>query len=178
MESTETPQHHRGGIYNYFQGATINNLYVNSRVVRHGNETIQNQNIMNEFNLTNNSNHNVRLVAEKDAICIKHIPPDGRYDSIVVSFVDDKNAPAPLGHLMSKHCSKESCADYKIIVIHCFLLHLCSEIIRLNKKTSLTIITNQRSHFIFNCSLISLPGTCQAVRSHPSYQGSSYVQPC
>ncbi len=52
---------------------------------------------MNEFNLTNNSNHNVRLVAEKDAICIKHIPPDGLYDSIVVSFVDD------IGHRLDSH---------------------------------------------------------------------------
>lgn len=52
---------------------------------------------MNEFNLSNNSNHNVRLVAEKDAICIKHIPPDGLYDSIVVSFVDD------MGHRLDSH---------------------------------------------------------------------------
>ena len=52
---------------------------------------------MNEFNLSNNSNHNVRLVAEKDAICIKHIPPDGLYDSIVVSFVDD------MGHRLDIH---------------------------------------------------------------------------
>lgn len=44
---------------------------------------------MNEFNLTNNSNHNVRLVADNNAICIKHIPPDDLYDSVMVSFIDD-----------------------------------------------------------------------------------------
>jgi len=48
MEQSETPQHRHGGIYNYFQGATINNLYVNSRVVKHGNETFQNQSADNQ----------------------------------------------------------------------------------------------------------------------------------
>lgn len=43
MEQQEETSQRFGGIYNYFQGATINNLYVNSRVVRHGNETIHNQ---------------------------------------------------------------------------------------------------------------------------------------
>ena len=45
---------------------------------------------MNEFNLTYNNNHNVRMVVEKDAICIEHIPTDGIYDSIIVSLVDNK----------------------------------------------------------------------------------------
>ena len=43
MEQQEETSQRFGGIYNYFHGATINNLYVNSRVVRHGNETIHNQ---------------------------------------------------------------------------------------------------------------------------------------
>lgn len=38
MESTETPQHHRGGIYNYFQGATINNLVINGNMVKNGSD--------------------------------------------------------------------------------------------------------------------------------------------
>ena len=45
---------------------------------------------MNEFNLTYNNNHNVRIVVEKDAICIDHIPSDGIYDSIIASLVDCK----------------------------------------------------------------------------------------
>lgn len=45
---------------------------------------------MNEFNLTYNNSHNVRMVAEKEAICINHIPTDGLYNSIIVSLVDDK----------------------------------------------------------------------------------------
>jgi hypothetical protein len=39
MESTETPQQHRGGIFNYFQGATINNLVINGNVTNSGFET-------------------------------------------------------------------------------------------------------------------------------------------
>lgn len=37
MEPTETPQQ-RGGIYNYFQGATINNLVINGNMTKSGTE--------------------------------------------------------------------------------------------------------------------------------------------
>ena len=37
MESTETPQM-RGGIVNYFQGATIHNIVINGNMTRSGNE--------------------------------------------------------------------------------------------------------------------------------------------
>lgn len=42
MESTETPQHHRGGIFNYFQGATINNLVINGNMTKSGSENYHN----------------------------------------------------------------------------------------------------------------------------------------
>lgn len=38
METTETPQH-SGGIYNYFQGATINNLVINGNMTKTGTES-------------------------------------------------------------------------------------------------------------------------------------------
>lgn len=31
MEQTEIPEHKRGGIHNYFQGATINNIVIVQR---------------------------------------------------------------------------------------------------------------------------------------------------
>lgn len=40
MESSETPQQH-GGIFNYFQGATINNLVINGTMHRNGTEYYQ-----------------------------------------------------------------------------------------------------------------------------------------
>ena len=42
MELEETPHHHDGGIHNYFEGATINNLYVNSTVNKYAQETFNN----------------------------------------------------------------------------------------------------------------------------------------
>jgi len=42
METTETPQHCGGGIYNYFQGATINNLVINGNMTKSGDEHISN----------------------------------------------------------------------------------------------------------------------------------------
>lgn len=44
---------------------------------------------MKVFNLTHNNSHNVKLVAEKNAISIVQIPPDGLYDSIIVSLTDN-----------------------------------------------------------------------------------------
>ena len=38
METTETPQHSGNGIYNYFQGATINNLVINGNMTKSGEE--------------------------------------------------------------------------------------------------------------------------------------------
>lgn len=38
MEAKETPQH-SGGIYNYFQGATINNLVINGNLNQKGSES-------------------------------------------------------------------------------------------------------------------------------------------
>lgn len=34
----EQPHHHRGGIYNYFQGATIHNIVINGNMNKYGNE--------------------------------------------------------------------------------------------------------------------------------------------
>ena len=48
METTEVPQHHYWGIINVYPGATINNLYVNSRVVKQANETFQNNSAANK----------------------------------------------------------------------------------------------------------------------------------
>lgn len=36
--SEETPQHRHGGIYNYFQGATIHNLVINGNMTKNGSE--------------------------------------------------------------------------------------------------------------------------------------------
>ena len=36
MEKEESPQHHRGGIYNYFQGATIHNMVINGNMNKTG----------------------------------------------------------------------------------------------------------------------------------------------
>ena len=41
MESTE-PTQHRGGIFNYFQGATINNLVINGIMTKSGSEDYHN----------------------------------------------------------------------------------------------------------------------------------------
>ena len=41
MESTE-PTQHRGGIFNYFQGATINNLVINGNMTKSGSEDYHN----------------------------------------------------------------------------------------------------------------------------------------
>ena len=41
MESTEQTQH-RGGIFNYFQGATINNLVINGNMTKSGSEDYHN----------------------------------------------------------------------------------------------------------------------------------------
>ena len=41
MESEETPHHHHGGIYNYFQGATIHNLVINGNMNKNGNDYYQ-----------------------------------------------------------------------------------------------------------------------------------------
>lgn len=38
MEPTETPQHQHGGIYNYFQGATIHNMVINGNMQKNGTE--------------------------------------------------------------------------------------------------------------------------------------------
>lgn len=39
MELTEeTSQHHHGGIYNYFQGATIHNMVINGNMAKNGTE--------------------------------------------------------------------------------------------------------------------------------------------
>ena len=42
MESTE-PTQHRGGIFNYFQGATINNLVINGNMTKSGSEDYHNK---------------------------------------------------------------------------------------------------------------------------------------
>ena len=41
MESTE-PTQHRGGIFNYFQGATINNLVINGNMTKSGSDEYHN----------------------------------------------------------------------------------------------------------------------------------------
>jgi hypothetical protein len=41
MEREETPQARRGGIVNYFQGATINNLIINGNMNKYGTEHYQ-----------------------------------------------------------------------------------------------------------------------------------------
>ena len=41
MELEETPHHHHGGIYNYFQGATIHNLVINGNMNKNGNDYYQ-----------------------------------------------------------------------------------------------------------------------------------------
>ena len=38
MEPLETPHHPQGGIYNYFEGATIHNLVINGNMTRSGDE--------------------------------------------------------------------------------------------------------------------------------------------
>ena len=38
METIETPRQESGGIYNYFQGATINNLVINGNMTKNGTE--------------------------------------------------------------------------------------------------------------------------------------------
>lgn len=38
MEALEEIPHHSGGIYNYFQGATIHNLVINGNMNKHGSE--------------------------------------------------------------------------------------------------------------------------------------------
>lgn len=42
MESTEETSQQKGGIYNYFQGATINNLVINGNMVKSGPDQFQN----------------------------------------------------------------------------------------------------------------------------------------
>ena len=44
METTEQPEHHFGGIYNYFQGATIHNIVINGNMSKSGNEYYQKEN--------------------------------------------------------------------------------------------------------------------------------------
>jgi hypothetical protein len=43
METTEQPQHRGGDIYNYFQGATINNLVINGNMTKSGSEQYDNR---------------------------------------------------------------------------------------------------------------------------------------
>ncbi len=38
MQAEEQPQQRGGGIYNYFQGATINNMVINGNMTKNGNE--------------------------------------------------------------------------------------------------------------------------------------------
>lgn len=38
METIETPEHHKGGIYNYFQGATIHNIVINGNMNKNASE--------------------------------------------------------------------------------------------------------------------------------------------
>ena len=45
---------------------------------------------MNEFNITYNNHRNVKLIAEKNAVCVDRIPSDGIYESVIVSLFDDK----------------------------------------------------------------------------------------
>ena len=52
MESTEKPQQH-GGITNYFQGATINNLVINGNMVKSGSEQFHNDNATHHKTITN-----------------------------------------------------------------------------------------------------------------------------
>lgn len=40
MKTTDTPQHPNGGIYNYFQGATINNLVINGNMNKNGTDNV------------------------------------------------------------------------------------------------------------------------------------------
>lgn len=39
MESSETPEQHMGGIYNYFQGATIHNIVINGNMNKNASES-------------------------------------------------------------------------------------------------------------------------------------------
>lgn len=58
---------------------------------------------MKGFNLTYNYNHNVRLVAENDCISICHIPPDGLYESIIVSLSDNMGNKADSRPISKTH---------------------------------------------------------------------------
>ncbi len=42
MEPEEAPHHHHGGIYNYFQGATIHNMVINGNMTKNGTESYSN----------------------------------------------------------------------------------------------------------------------------------------
>lgn len=44
MEALEEIPHHSGGIYNYFQGATINNLVINGNMTKTGSEFFNSEN--------------------------------------------------------------------------------------------------------------------------------------
>ena len=71
MESTETPQQHRGGIFNYFQGATINNLVINGNMTKNGPENYNSQEKKNTYSDTQIAQALSRIVGKGKAIDTK-----------------------------------------------------------------------------------------------------------
>lgn len=72
MEPTETPQQ-RGGIFNYFQGATINNLVINGNMTKSGTEHYNgcNGELKNTYSDSQISQALLRIVGKGKAIDTK-----------------------------------------------------------------------------------------------------------
>lgn len=70
METLEQPQQH-GGIYNYFQGATINNLVINGNMTKNGPENYNSQEKKNTYSDTQIAQALSRIVGKGKAIDTK-----------------------------------------------------------------------------------------------------------
>lgn len=70
METFEQPQKH-GGIYNYFQGATINNLVINGNMTKNGPENYNSQEKKNTYSDTQIAQALSRIVGKGKAIDTK-----------------------------------------------------------------------------------------------------------
>lgn len=70
METLEKPQQH-GGIYNYFQGATINNLVINGNMTKNGPENYNSQEKKNTYSDTQIAQALSRIVGKGKAIDTK-----------------------------------------------------------------------------------------------------------
>lgn len=70
METLQEPQKH-GGIYNYFQGATINNLVINGNMTKNGPENYNSQEKKNTYSDTQIAQALSRIVGKGKAIDTK-----------------------------------------------------------------------------------------------------------